>query len=190
MTDTELREEILKTALVLFNEKGLKFRMDDIANELHISKKTIYKIIPDKKTLFDQMVDTIFDSVKEEERLMLEDESASTMEKLTKTLGAMPDQYYNINFQNLYVLKEKYPKIYAHVQERIETGWEQTIALLEKGMEEGVIRKISIPLFKTMYQATLEQFFQRDILVENGISYMDALEEVVTLMVEGIVARA
>ena len=56
-------------------------------------------------------------------------------------------------------------------------------------MEEGVIRKVSIPLFKTMYQATLEQFFQRDILVENHISYQEALQEVVSIMVEGIIAR-
>ena len=189
MTDEELKEKILKEAIVLFNEKGLKFTMDDMAKKLHISKKTIYKIIPDKKKLFEQMVDYIFDSIKCEEKSMLEDEKTTTLEKLTRTLGAMPQQYYHVNFQNLYDLKDKYPKIYALVQNRIENGWEQTIDLLEKGMEEGVIRKVSIPLFKTMYQATLEQFFQRDILVENHISYQEALQEVVSLMVEGIIAR-
>jgi len=38
-----------------------------------------------------------------------------------------------------------------------------------------------------MLEATLEQFFQRDILVSNGISYSDALNEVVNIMVDGIV---
>lgn len=187
MTESELKQEIIKKASLLFNQDGLKFTMDDLARELHISKKTIYKIIPDKKSLFNMMVDDIFDSIKQEERNSLEDENSSTLEKLRRTLGAMPEEYYNINFQNLNVLKEKYPKIYAHVEQRLETGWEQTIELLEMAMEEGVIRRISIPIFKTMFQATIEQFFQRDVLVENQIPYQEALQEVVSIMIDGIV---
>jgi AcrR family transcriptional regulator len=187
MTESELKQEIIKKASLLFNRDGLKFTMDDLARELHISKKTIYKIIPDKKSLFNMMVDDIFDSIKQEEKNSLEDESSSTLEKLRRTLGAMPEEYYNINFQNLNVLKEKYPKIYAHVEQRLETGWEQTIELLEKAMEEGVIRRISIPIFKTMFQATIEQFFQRDVLIENQIPYQEALQEVVSIMIDGIV---
>ena len=187
MTESELKQEIIKKASLLFNRDGLKFTMDDLARELHISKKTIYKIIPDKKSLFNMMVDDIFDSIKQEEKSSLEDESSSTLEKLRRTLGAMPEEYYNINFQNLNVLKEKYPKIYAHVEQRLETGWEQTIELLEKAMEEGVIRRISIPIFKTMFQATIEQFFQRDVLIENQIPYQEALQEVVSIMIDGIV---
>lgn len=187
MTESELKQEIIKKASLLFNQDGLKFTMDDLARELHISKKTIYKIIPDKKSLFNMMVDDIFDSIKEEERNSLEDESSSILEKLRRTLGAMPEEYYNINFQNLNVLKEKYPKIYAHVEQRLETGWEQTIELLEKAMEEGLIRRISIPIFKTMFQATIEQFFQRDVLIENQIPYQEALQEVVSIMIDGIV---
>lgn len=187
MTESELKQEIIKKASLLFNQDGLKFTMDDLARELHISKKTIYKIIPDKKSLFNMMVDDIFDSIKEEERNSLENESSSTLEKLRRTLGAMPEEYYNINFQNLNVLKEKYPKIYAHVEQRLETGWEQTIELLEKAMEEGLIRRISIPIFKTMFQATIEQFFQRDVLIENQIPYQEALQEVVSIMIDGIV---
>ena len=187
MTESELKQEIIKKASLLFNRDGLKFTMDDLARELHISKKTIYKIIPDKKSLFNMMVDDIFDSIKQEEKNSLEDENSSTLEKLRRTLGAMPEEYYNINFQNLNVLKEKYPKIYAHVEQRLEPGWEQTIELLEKAMEEGVIRRISIPIFKTMFQATIEQFFQRDVLVENQIPYQEALQEVVSIMIDGIV---
>ena len=37
----DLREQILKGTLQVFNYKGMKFTMDDIAYELGISKKTI-----------------------------------------------------------------------------------------------------------------------------------------------------
>ena len=72
------------------------------------------------------------------------------------------------------------------MEERLETGWEGTIALLEQGMREGVIRKVSIPIVKMMLEASLEQFFQRDILIRNDLGYMEALEEVVSVIMDGI----
>ena len=54
-------------------------------------------------------------------------------------------------------------------------------------MKEGSIRKIKIPILKTMLEATIEQFFQRDVLIENKISYNEALDEVVNILVDGIV---
>ena len=39
-----IRKSIMDAVVVLFNEKGMKFTMDDISKLLHISKKTIYSI--------------------------------------------------------------------------------------------------------------------------------------------------
>ena len=77
-------------------------------------------------------------------------------------------------------------KIYKKVEQRLETGWETTIALIQQGIHEGTVRPIQIPILKTMMEATLEQFFQRDILITNQISYNEALEEVVNILVDGI----
>jgi hypothetical protein len=58
---------------------------------------------------------------------------------------------------------------------------------MEQGMEEGVIRRVDIPIVKMMLEAAVEQFFQRDILLRNGISYIDGLNEVVQILMDGIV---
>lgn len=76
--------------------------------------------------------------------------------------------------------------IYEKVEERLENGWEATIGLLEQGMREGVVRPIRIPILKTMLEASLEQFFRRDTLVRNEISYQEALGEVVGILINGI----
>lgn len=68
----------------------------------------------------------------------------------------------------------------------METGWEATIALIEQGMREGCIKPVRIPILKMMLEAALEQFFQKDILIQNGVSYQDALDEVVDILMEGI----
>lgn len=83
-------------------------------------------------------------------------------------------------------MKDKYPRIYKQVELRLETGWETTIELIEQGIAEGCIQPIKIPILKMMLEAALEQFFQRDILIQNKISYQDALDEVVNILMEGI----
>ena len=182
----ELRENILENTLKVFNQKGLKFTMDDIAREMSISKKTIYTVFKDKEELFFASVDYMFDSVKEAEQTILDNPNLSTVEKIRAVLGVMPDGYKDVDIRQLYVLKDKFPKIYTKVEQRLENGWEKTIALIEQGMEEGVIRKISIPIVKVMMEASLEQFFQRDILIRNGITYQEALTAVVDILVDGM----
>lgn len=183
------RENILDATIQVFNKKGLKFTMDDIALELSMSKKTIYTIFRDKEALFLEMVDYCFDNIKEAEREVLEDTNLNTVDKLRKLLGVMPEGYRDIDFRQLYSLKDKYPKIYARVELRLETGWEAAIDLIRKGMEEGVLRRINPIIIKTMMEATIEQFLQRNILIANGIGYNDALQLVVSVLVDGIATR-
>ena len=185
----ELKKKILETVIVVFREKGIKFTMDDIARQLEISKKTIYSVFDNKEDLLYEMVDYMFDAIKESERKVAQDTTLSVMEKIRAILLVLPEGYRDIDFRQLYQLKEKYPRIYKKVEYRLETGWETTIALLEQGMAEGVIRPIRIPIFKMMLEATLEQFFQRDVLLIHQISYKDALDEVLGILVDGIRAR-
>ncbi len=184
--EESIKEEILRGTLLLFNEKGLKFTMDDIARSLKISKKTLYKVFADKEQLFLAMVDYMFDKVKESEQAVVEDGRLSTVEKIHRILGVLPEGYKDVDLKQLYLLKDKYPKIYRQVERRLETGWETTIELLERGMAEGCIRPVRIPILKMMLEASVEQFFQRDILIRNQISYQDALDEVVDILMDGI----
>ena len=185
----ELKKDIMQACIVLFNEKGLKFTMDDVAAYCHISKKTMYVVFNDKEELFLEMVDYLFDGIKKSEEEVLNDTSLSTLEKIRKILGAMPESYNEIDFEKMYLLKEKYPRIYEKVEKRLENGWETTIALLQKGQAEGVIKSVNIPLVKLIYEASIEQFFKRDVLVANNIPYKTAVDEVVNILVEGICAR-
>lgn len=181
-----LKETILEGALQVFNQKGLKFTMDDIAALLKISKKTIYTVFHDKEELFLAMVDYLFDSIKESEEAVVKNQELTTLEKVRAILGVLPESYKDIDFRQLYLLKEKYPKIYKQVELRLETGWEATISLIEQGIAEGSIRPVKIPILKLMMESALEQFFQRDVLIRNQIPYQEALDEVVTILMDGI----
>lgn len=185
----ELKENIMQGTLQAFNQKGLKFTMDDIAKILGISKKTIYQVFRDKEALFLETVDYLFDRIKDSEQKIVENPEMDTLQKIHTILGVMPECYQDVDFRQLYQLKEKYPEIYHQVEVRLETGWETTIALLEQGMQEGVIRPVRIPILKMMLEASLEQFFQRDILLQNEITYAQALQEVVGILMYGIASE-
>ncbi len=184
----EIKNDVMRSCISLFNEKGLKFTMDDVASDCRISKKTMYVIFKDKEEMFLAVVDYLFDGIKMSESLVLGDDSLSTVEKIRKILGVMPESYKEMDFGRFYLLRDKYPAIFAKVEERLETGWETTLELLEQGQKEGVIRKVDISLVKLMFEATLEQFFRRDYISKNNFNYNETLAEVVDILIEGIKA--
>ena len=127
-----------------------------------------------------------FKPLNDEEQKIVKDTSLSTIEKIRHILGVMPESYKEIDFGQLYLLKDKYPDIYRKVEKRLESGWETTLGLLEQGMNEGVIRHVNLTVFKMMMEASLEQFFQRDILVRADMTYAQGLNEVVSILINGI----
>ena len=55
--DQNIRTDILKNTIKVFNKKGLKLTMDDVAGYMGISKKTIYKCYDSKEEIFGEIVD-------------------------------------------------------------------------------------------------------------------------------------
>ena len=130
-----------------------------------------------------------FKPLNDEEQKIVKDTSLSTIEKIRHILGVMPESYKEIDFEQLYLLKDKYPDIYRKVEKRLESGWETTLGLLEQGMNEGVIRHVNLTVFKMMMEASIEQFFQRDILMRAGMTYTQGLDEIVGILLDGVAVK-
>ena len=52
-----LEIKIINATIDIFREKGVKFTMDDIANKLGVSKRTLYENIDSKETILSLLVD-------------------------------------------------------------------------------------------------------------------------------------
>ena len=137
--------------------------------------------------MLDTVVDYIFDNIKAKEEQIMNDKSLSTVDKLRKILGAMPENYRDIDFQNVYPFLEKFPDVYRKVQYRLATGWENTISLIEQGKREGAVRKnVDIRFIKVMLEASIEKVLSDDMLSRTGINYVDALDQIVDILVNGM----
>lgn len=77
-------QQIIERAESLFFRFGVKsVTMDDVANELGISKKTLYQVVPTKADLIDQIVDNHIRA----EVAMIEDQRAQAVNAIDEMLA-------------------------------------------------------------------------------------------------------
>lgn len=182
------KKRILDGTVEVFRKKGASFTMSDISKELGMSKKTIYTVFDDKESLLLELVDYFFDSVKEDEEKIWNDNTLSTRDKFVKILGAMPEASLDIDFATLYEIRDKYPTVDKKARKRLESDWEKTLDLLEKGKKEGVFKDVNPVIFQITFESAIERFINGSELKKNHIKYGQALAELVDTLVGGILA--
>lgn len=183
-----LQAAIRAAAMELFRTQGLRFTMQQVAAAMHISKKTIYAAYPSKEALLLDMVDAAFDSIHARKQALL-DGPGTTLQKLRAVIIALPDEYAALDLRQMQALDEKYPAVAARVRQHLETGWEPTLALLETAQREGVIRAVSLPVLQTMITASIEAFLAEQPPERGGLSYTQTLEQMISILLEGLVVR-
>ena len=181
-------DDVVKHAAKEAHRLGLRFTMQQAAAMMHISKKTIYAVYPSKEALLLDMVDDAFTRIHARKQRIL-DGPGTLAEKLRAVIIALPEEYTALDLQQMDLLDEKYPRVAARVREHLETGWEPTLALLEQAMGEGVIRRVSLPVLQRMISASIEDFLADRTLDAQGISYTDALDEMISILLEGLLVR-
>ena len=181
----ELQDEILNAATDLFRTKGLKFTMQDVAEEMHIAKKTIYKLYPSKEDLLLDLAVKGFDRIQARKREILESD-LGMKEKIATVLIAMPDNYMNIDFSKLQGIEQKYPLVWKEISKRLDSEWEPIFAILEEGKRLGRVRDVSLPVLRQMITASIDSFLYTDGLARSGIGYQEALQEMVNIIMEGV----
>ena len=180
------RKSIMDAVVVLFNEKGMKFTMDDISKLLHISKKTIYKEFNDKDELFYATVDYGFAAIKQKEAEIIADNSLDLVDKISKVIVCLPDNYRNIDFRQVYQLRDKFPVVYNRIAGKIETDWEETEKLLAEAMDKGLIKKVPIPVIKLTIEGAIEKFLSTKELAGTQVTYEESLNDMIDIIINGL----
>lgn len=184
-----MEEKIILAAIEEFSKQGLKFTMDDVAKNLGMSKKTLYTVFKSKDDLLYAVADFCFADIKRSEQEILLDPNMDIVDKIKSIIVVLPERYKNIGLSALYQLKEKAPNVYLRVEHYLQTDWDATIALLTSGMAQGRIKKVSIPVLKSMIESTIAEFFASDVLLEAGLTYEQGLEQMIEIIMSGITVK-
>ena len=108
-----MKEKITITATELFLNLGFKsVTMDDIANEMGISKKTIYTHFNNKTALVTEVTSSLFCVISEGIDLICAAEKNS-IEELYEIKRFVMEHLKNEKSSPQYQLQKYYPKIYA-----------------------------------------------------------------------------
>lgn len=185
----EKKEEVLFQTLSYLSDKGLKFTMADLAKSLGMSKKTIYSFFETKEALLNDVVDYAFRSIKLKEKDILARDDLSLIDKVRSLVIALPDKFDSLNWGRIEGLSEKYPKVYKKIKRNLESDWGDTIRLLEEGKNLGLFTDFQVIVFKTMTESCIEKFLSSSVLEENGMSYVEGLDGMINILLEGIVVR-
>lgn len=137
-----MKHDILQKAGEIFLKLGFKsVTMDDIANELAISKKTIYKYFKNKEELIDETTLHIHETM-HKSILCICEKGFNAIEENFEIKNMFKDLLKNSDSSPMFQLKKYYPKTHLKMMEKeFEMFKDCILSNIEKGLNEGLYRK-------------------------------------------------
>jgi len=160
-----MKENILNKAVELFLRYGFKsVTMDDIANDLAISKKTIYKYFTNKIELIDASTFLVHEKVdKMIGEIVMKNFNAIEENFVVKSI--FKDLFKNVKTSPMFQLKKYYPEIYGKVMtHQICTISECIKENLHKGIKENLYRpEIDVDMVMKFYFQLIYGAYEGDL---------------------------
>ena len=134
-------KEIVAAASSLFLQYGYKaVTMDDIAEHMRISKKTIYLYFDDKISLVRSVVFEVFEEVKDK-IIDIQSSMDNPIESLYEIKKIAVHVLGKKDKSPQYQLQKYYPSIYSEIRKKeLSALWESFELSLKKGMDLGLFR--------------------------------------------------
>lgn len=173
-------KEIIDIVLEQFISKGPKFRMEDVASAMKISKRTIYEEYGNKEKLISLVVEAIFESIENQLVKIISSNEYNTLEKLIHLTCAFPD-VKDIDYHKAMMMKDDFPKPYEKFIHYIEDNWKLSKELFEQCIKEGLIRPADHDVFRIVILGVTKQ-----VLGMENENQEVLLEKCVRLVFEGL----
>lgn len=137
-----MKDKIIKKATDMFLKLGFKsVTMDDIACEMCISKKTIYKYFSNKEKLIEEGTEVVHQKI----HAMMDEVMAQNHNAIAENFQLremFKQMFQSFDHSPAYQLKKHYPEIYEKmIANEIEDCSQMFRRNIEKGIAEGLYRK-------------------------------------------------
>ena len=182
---------ILKKASELFIKYGFKnVTMDEIANDLGISKKTIYVYYENKSYLVEAVVRYLFNEI-----VIIIDEIKSLnlnpIEESYKTYNSVSQLLKDEKISIEYQLKKYFPEVYERINDVKYEILQNTITNnLNRGINEGVYRPtIEVNFISKYFLTTVSSIKNYDYFEIDEIEIIPAMKQVLELYFRSIVTE-
>lgn len=181
---SDLRERIVEMANHFFRERGIKgLKMDELAAQLGISKRTLYEVFEDKETL---LVACIGQNQRNAE-LYMQEVLATSQNVLEVILRAYKRSIELAQKTTPKFLEEihKYPKAYEVMINRHNSDTQRTISFYQQGVAQGLFRDdVNFLIFQELVKNWMEMMLNSDIL--RKYPFLDVFTSILLTALRGI----
>lgn len=156
------REKVIKRSAEMFVEYGVKsIRMDDIAHDLAMSKRTLYELFADKQELLYHAI-KYHNQVESAEIAKQIDIEKEGVPALFKVMSMMLDRS-DVRSRIMTNLKKFYPEVYERVShENLTEGFHNLHKIIIRFIDKGLVSPvINVDLSVTMFYYTATGLFAR-----------------------------
>ena len=182
------KNRLIARAATLFAENGCKaITMDDIANSVGMSKRTIYENFTDKASLLEACLHYFFDRHELDIEQILHS-SDHIIGAIFKMLENTSELFFQLKFNFFNEVQKYYPEIYNNTVEIYkQKRLENTEKLLQKGKQDGIVRKDVNPLISAVLISEVSvMVLQKDIFSAYGIHKKAAMQNCMSCITRGM----
>lgn len=185
------KERLIARAAILFAENGCKaITMDDIASSLGMSKRTIYENFTDKAALLEACLHYFFDYQNLDIHNIIQS-SDNIIEAIFKMLEKNSKMFFQMRLNFLNEVQKYYPHIYSNTVEVYKQQYlENTQKLLEKGIQDGIVRKdINPVIIAILINEVSIMVLYKDIFAEYGFDKKEAMHVCMSCITLGLLTE-
>ncbi len=166
--------------------RGVRFTMDDLADSLGISKRTLYEKVSSKEQLAFWMVERYFDEYEHARAKIYTNKNLTSLEKLRDVLNAMPVTV--LDKSRLNEIKREYPAVFEEINIKLSRGWEKIFALIAEAQLDGFLIDFDEEMFKLMYVSSVESMLL-GFNMSQELSFSQMQRKMVDILLNGIVCK-
>jgi AcrR family transcriptional regulator len=183
-------EKILEVTQEKFFKTGFyKTTMDEIASELKMSKKTIYKLFPSKNDLVEAIAMRFTEQMKHKILPLLEADK-NAVEKLAGLIILLSNTAGKIGDRMFGELKNYFPSVWQKVDSfRTEMMFGNITKVIDQGKHEGLFIDYPTPIVMNVFINSIRSTVNPEFILENNFSMVVAAQTTFKIIVGGILTE-
>lgn len=186
----QLKTKIMKQYFQLGLEQGFsKVLLDQVAAQLSISKKTIYKFFASKEDIISACIDDVFSTIDAEVLPIMSDPSLSIIDKITRLPTIVAKHLSFFTSQQVVEIQRAFPHLWNKIVQQREQKIERYEALFRAAQAQGHIIDADPKMIVHFFLVTIEAFTEESFLSKHNVSYAQSLQMVSEVLLKGILKQ-
>lgn len=170
-----------------FRDGFYKTTMDEIASDLKMSKKTIYKFFPSKDVLVMAIAKFFMNKMKSQILPALST-NKNAIEKLADLINILAKASEKISTKRMEEIKRHYPGLWIEIDRfRTEMMFGNITKVIDQGKKEGLFIDYPTTIIMNVLVASVRNIVNPDFILNNNFSIIEAARYAFRIIIGGIV---